>query len=319
MKTLRFALSVLLLLSVFSCNKNTSTNETKVAEASTGNSEKIGILLVNHGSHSETWRKMLKDIEVDVKDDILQNKAITDVRTAFMEYTEPSIATQMKKFDEEGFDRVVIVPIFLTISSHTSNDIPNIVGLANDPKVKANLKEEGIATYTPKARVTVTPLLDFPSVLKKNITRRAKALSDGSGEEGVALIAYGDEEFNQQWEEMVEDIGRYLKAQTGIGSISYGWCGHLVRYSSEPTKKAIEQILELEEKAIVIPVLVANDENFQGKIIQNGVNMIEDQSKVKYKQDAILPDANINKWVVNIVKETVNELTGKAESATAKK
>jgi hypothetical protein len=85
----------------------------------------------------------------------------------------------------------------------------------------------------------------------------------------------------------------------------------LVRYSSEPTKKAIDQILELEERAIVIPVLVANDEHFQGEIVQNGVDMVEDQSRVVYKQDAILPDANINIWVVKIVAETVAVINGK--------
>lgn len=312
MKFINAFLITLLSLMFFSCTIGEKKNQESEAVVTSTSGEKIGVLLVNHGSHSEGWRKMLKDIELDVKDDIMKSGDVTEVRTAFMEYTEPSIATQMKKFDEEKFDRVIVVPIFLTISSHTSNDIPNIVGLANDPKVKASLKEEGIATYTSKARVIVTPLLDFPTVLKKNITRRAKALSNGSGDEGVALIAYGDEEFNQQWEEMVEDIGRYLKAQTGIGSISYGWCGHLVRYSSEPTKKAIDQILELEERAIVIPVLVANDEHFQGEIIQNGVDMVEDQKRVVYKQDAILPDANINKWVVKIVAETVAEVKGNA-------
>ncbi|MDW7692920.1 CbiX/SirB N-terminal domain-containing protein [Flammeovirgaceae bacterium SG7u.111] len=311
MKILTLFTLTLSALLVFSCSgKKQDAEATTVA--ATPNGEKIGVLLVNHGSHSEGWRKMLKDIELDVKDDIMKSGDVADVRTAFMEYTEPSIATQMKAFDAEEYDRVIVVPIFLTISSHTSNDIPNIVGLANDPKVKASLKEEKIETYSSKARVTVTPLLDFPTVLKKNITRRAKALSNGSGDEGVALIAYGDAEFNQQWEEMVEDIGRYLKAQTGIGSISYGWCGHLVRYSSEPTKKAVEQILELEERAIVIPVLVANDEHFQGEIIQNGVDMIEDQKRVVYKQDAILPDENINNWVVKIVEETVADLKGDA-------
>ncbi len=300
--------ALLVLAGLVSCQ--TKQQKTEAVAAANASGEKIGVLLVNHGSHSEGWRQMLKDIELDVKGDIMKSGDINDVRTAYMEYTEPSIATQMKQFDKEGYDRVVVVPIFLTISSHTSNDIPNIVGLANDPKVKESLAEEGIETYSPIARVTITPLLDYPTVLKKNITRRAQALSNGSGDEGVALIAYGDADFNQQWEEMVEDIGRYLKAQTGIGSISYGWCGHLVRYSSEPTKKAIEQILALEERAIVIPVLVANDEHFQGEIIQNGVDMIEDQSKVVYKQDAILPDANINNWVIKIVEETVTDLKG---------
>lgn len=300
MKTISYIFIILFTLQA--CNTKTAESE------NSSKSSKIGVLLVNHGSHSKTWRQMLLDIENDVKGDIMADSVVSDVRTAFMEYNEPSIATQLKKYDEEGYDEVVIVPIFLTISSHTNSDIPNIVGLANNPDVQKQLAEEKIETYKAKARVTITPLLDFPSVLKKNITRRVEALSNGTGNEGVALIAYGDADFNQQWEEMIAEIGKYLKVQTGIGSISYGWCGHLVRYSSEPTKNAIEQILELEDRALVIPILVANDEHFQGEIIQNGVDMISDQNKVSYKQDAILPDPNINHWVKEITKETVKDI-----------
>ncbi len=303
MKSIYFALTMLML---WSCQ----TNPKKSTVEASVSSSKIGVLLVNHGSVSKNWRSMLLDVEKSVTADIKSDGRVSDVRTAFMEYTEPSIATQLKAFDAEGYDEVVIVPIFLTISSHTNSDIPNICGLANNPDVQKELAAEKIEVYRAKAKVTVAPLLDYPSVLKKNIARRVAALSDQSGDEGVALIAYGDASFNQQWEELVEDIGKYLKVQTGIGSISYGWCGHLVRYSSEPTKKAIEKVLELEKKAIVIPVLVANDEYFQGEIIQNGVNAIEQhEDRVAYKQDAILPDANINKWVVNITKEMVDKIS----------
>ncbi|GAA4845643.1 sirohydrochlorin chelatase [Algivirga pacifica] len=297
--------TLLVTMLLFSCSAEQQASK---GSANHSDQPKVGVLLVNHGSVSENWRNMLLDIEANVEDSIMASGVVSEVRTAFMEYTEPSIATQLKWFDQEGYDEVVIVPIFLTISSHTNKDIPTIAGIANNPDVKKQLESEKIETYKAKAKVTIAPLLDYPSVLKKNITRRVKALSDGSGNEGVALIAYGDAEFNQQWEEMVEDLGKYLKVQTGIGTISYGWCGHLVRYSSEPTKKAIEQVLELEDKAIVIPVLVANDEYFQGEIIQKGVDMIGDKDKVIYKQDAILPDPYINQWVIDIVKQTVEEV-----------
>ena len=67
----------------------------------------IGLLLVNHGSHSATWRQALLDLEARVRDAILAGGMIQGVRTAHMEYTEPSIATQMKAFDEGGFTDVI--------------------------------------------------------------------------------------------------------------------------------------------------------------------------------------------------------------------
>lgn len=290
----------ILSLSFFSCG-----NEGEEAKAGP-NGKKIGILLVNHGSVSENWRNMLLDMEDAVREDILANPNIQKVTTAFMEYTEPSIATRMKEFDEEGYDEVVVVPIFLTVSSHYSHDIPVILGQSADPKIQKELAAENIETYKPKANVTITPPLDYSTLLKKNVEKRVEDLSKDPDNEAVLLVAYGDADYNQQWEEMVDEIGKYLKIKTGHESIAYAWCGHLVGYSTEPTLKGIEQLHELEDNVIVIPILVANDAYFQNDIIQTACDMAE--GNVLYKQDAILPDNNLNEWVIDISNKTVEGL-----------
>lgn len=274
-------------------------------KAPTNGEKKVGILLVNHGSHSETWRNMLLDIEENVSKEILSYKGVSGIKTAFMEYNEPSIATQLKWFDDNGYTDVILVPIFLTVSSHYSHDIPVIAGLSSDPKIKESLAKEKIEVYKAKARVTITPPLDFTTLLKKNIARRVEALSKDSDNEAVLLVAYGDEQYNQQWEEMVSEIGKYLKVKTKHETVAYAWCGHIVHYSSDPTTEGIKKLMEFEDNVLVIPVLVANDEHFQGEIIQNGVDAAPNASKVRYKQDAILPDANLNQWVKDITKETL--------------
>ena len=271
--------------------------------------KKVGVLLVNHGSHSETWRTMLLDVENNVKADILNYEGVEEVRTAFMEYNEPSIATQLKWFDDNGYTDVILVPIFLTVSSHYSHDIPVIAGISSDPKIMESLEKEKIEVYKAKARVTITPPLDFTTLLKKNVARRVEALSKDPSNESVLLVAYGDEQYNQQWEEMVSEIGKYLKVKTKHEMIAYAWCGHIVHYSSEPTTQGIEKLMEFEDNVLVIPVLVANDEHFQGEIIQNGVDAAPmSATHVKYKQDAILPDANLDQWVRDITKETLKAI-----------
>lgn len=290
------ALSAILMLS--SCKDNS------VKKAENASEKKIGILLVNHGSHSKKWRDLLIDVETATKDSIMKNKNISGVKTAFMEYTEPSIASQMNSFEEEGYDEVVVVPIFLTVSSHYSHDIPVILGLQADEKIQASLKEEKIEIYKGKVRVTIAPPLDYSTILKKNIERRVKNLSKDADNEGVLLVAYGDAQYNQQWEEMVEEIGSYLQIKTGHSSIAYSWCGHLVNYSTQPTKDGIKKLHELEDTVIVIPVLVANDPYFQKDIIQVAVDEVENSANVVYIQDAILPDANLNKWVISISNKT---------------
>ncbi len=286
---------------ITACSENTQVNRQS-------SEKKIGVLLVNHGSHSEKWRNMLLDVESSVKDQIFKNQKISGVKTAFMEYNEPSIATQLKAFDEEVYDEVILVPIFLTVSSHYLHDIPVICGISSNPRTKESLAKEKIEVYKPKSKVTITPPLDYTTILKKNVERRVQALSKSAADEAVLLVAYGDSDYNQQWEEMVDEIGKYLKIKTGHESIAYAWCGHLVNYSIQPTKDGITKLFELEDKVIVVPLLVANDPYFQKDIIQKAVSEVENSSNVYYKQDAILPDKSLNQWVIDISNKSVEEI-----------
>lgn len=270
---------------------------------------KIGVLLVNHGSRQKAWRDMLVDVQNSVQDRLLALPRVKGVKTAFNEYTEPSVAAQMKAFDDEGYDEVIVLPLFLTIGGHTNSDIPNLIGLKNDPKALEALPKEGVPVYRPKARVTLLETIDSNEFLKANILRRTKALlKDGDGSKyGVTLAAYGDDKFNQQWEALMGEIGQHLKQNLGIDAINYAWSGHLVNYSIDPTRKAVNQILAQKQKDIVISVYVAYDHMFQKDVIGEGVRKSDRPQDVLYNEpEAILPDENLNNWVVDSVKDTLS-------------
>lgn len=290
----------------------TDTADTNKPFAADKQQKKIGLLLVNHGSRSETWRNALLDLEQRVTDTIIGSGKISGIKTAFMEYTEPSIATRLKEFDKEGYTDVIITPVFLTVSTHSFDDIPTIVGLKEDPGSMETMKIEHIERYTPKAKVSIAPLLDFTDVLQKNIAKRAAALSHNPADESLVLIAYGDLTYNKEWTDLLMKAGVYVQQQTGIHSYAYGWCGHVAHYSSDSTTVAIKRGLKDAKKAIVIPVLVAKDEMFQVKIIGDGIAKIPGaKEKVSYVADAILPDRNIENWVVSISLKQADELMSK--------
>lgn len=271
--------------------------------------QKTGLLLVNHGSHSATWRKALLDLEARVRDSILADKQIQGIKTAHMEYTEPSIATQMKAFDSEGFTDVIVVPIFLTVSPHSADDIPTILGQKAEASVIEELKKENIECYAPQARTHITPLLDFSNVLQKNVLRRAREMSQNSETEGLVLIGYGDATYDKEWGELFDNVAEYVKQNIGIREHRYGWCGHLVHYSPEETTKAVNAALETKDTAIVVPVLVAYDEMFQTNIIGRGIEKVEGfKERVLYQADAILPDPDIDDWVIRISAEYAGQL-----------
>lgn len=300
-KNMSIVCGVMLMIFLSSCNQSAS----KSAEQS---NKKIGVLLVNHGSRSETWRKALLDLEIDVRDSIMAGGVVKEVKTAFMEYTEPSIATRMKEFDKDSFTDVIIVPVFLTVSSHSFDDIPTIIGQKENPESIESLKLESIERYTPKAKTYITPLLDFTDILQKNIQRRFASLTKDATKEGLVMIAYGDATYNAEWSTLLDKVGAYVKEQSGVTDYSYGWCGHLVHYNSDSTTEAIKAVLKKKETAVVIPVLVAHDEMFQIKIIGDGIAKVPDtKTKVTYKPDAILPDPNVSNWVISAVAKELQQ------------
>jgi hypothetical protein len=279
--------------------------------------KKIGVLLVNHGSRSATWRKSLLDLEASVRPALLTNQSIQGIKTAFMEYTEPSIATRVKEFDREGFTDLVIVPVFLTVSSHTFDDIPTMLGQKTDPHSLELLKIEKIERYQPKANTVLTPNLDFTSLLKENVLRRVKSLATAPAEEGLVLIAYGDATYEREWSALLNDVGEHVKKETGIDTHSYGWCGHVAHYDPAKTTTAIAKVLETKQRAVVIPVLVAHDEMFQIKIIGDGIAKVpENKARVIYRPDSILPDPNVEKWVIDITAQYVAKIQARQGLAT---
>lgn len=279
---------------------------------------KTGVLLVSHGSRSAAWRRMLFEFHETAEPRLRKLPSVAGVKSAFMEYTEPSIASQLKAFDAEGYNHVILVPLLLTVSTHSFDDIPTIIGAKEDAHSLAAMEAEGIERYAPRAQVTITPLLDFSDLLKENLPRRVKALSRTPADEGVVLVAYGDETYAEEWEEFFAALGESVCERTGVSTATHCWCGHVVRYSREPTKEAIRRILANCDRAIVIPVLVARDEIFQDQLIGKAIEEFAADdpamaARIAYVPDAILPDAKLTDWVVEITRQTCASLSaGKA-------
>lgn len=269
-----------------------------------------GVLLVSHGSHSPSWRHMLLDVHRDVADDLLALEGVGEVRSAFMEYTEPSIATQLRAFDAAGVGEVIVVPLLLTISDHSFDDIPVICGQREDADKAAELAEEHIEIYKPEARLTFAPLLDFTDLVEKNLARRLEhavgspeALDASGVSTGLVLVGYGSADFDDQWHEFFAKIDRYAESELGIDSSVHAWCGHLVEYSRQPTLDQLEAQLAKHDRVVLVPIFVAYDEMFHQKIMGRAAERCSDPARVIYTDDAILPEPTVAAWIVRITGE----------------
>ncbi len=286
----------------------TSPEETQIAAATSiapgADAGGTAVLLVNHGSHSPGWRRMLLDVHAEVAAEVLELPGVGQVRTAFMEYSEPSIASQLRACDASGVEDVLVVPLLLTISDHSFDDIPTICGVAADPDRVAQLAEEKIEVHRPRAEVRFAPLLDFSDLVKANLARRIRAIvgrreAEAAPRDGLVLVGYGSAEFEDEWNRFFSETRLFAESELGIAASAHAWCGHIVRYRRQPIVDAIDAVLERAERVIVVPLLVAYDPMFQDRIIGRAVDRCAAPERVLYRRDAILPEPAVGRWVVD--------------------
>jgi len=82
---------------------------------------KVGVLLAAHGSKSSEWKQMLETLADEVREPIMQGSNVAGVRLAYISEADPNIASQMRAFDEEGYDEVIVVPLVIAVESQRTN------------------------------------------------------------------------------------------------------------------------------------------------------------------------------------------------------
>ena len=271
----------------------------------------VGVLLIAHGSDDSQWTGQVETLTAEVREEILASLPIEDVRLAYIDIAKPNIASQMRAYDDAGYDEVIVVPVMIAVESTRANAyMQYLVGVRSDAGQMKQLEKEGFEVYYPLARISVTPALNEGNALKKNVLRRVEALQgDDSGDDmGVLLVGYGDQAYGQQMQEIMEGIGRYLKIKSEIDTVGYAFAGDLVDYSGEPVVKAIHEILDLEEEVLVVPVLLGVDKMLQVNTIAAAVNAIPTSSRLRYIPDAVLPEPKVNQYIVKVVREGVERI-----------
>ena len=91
--------------------------------------KKTGILLLSHGSRLDDGEEVIKAY----KEMYAEEFPDMPVEYGFMELCGPSITESINKLvDENGLERLVIVPVFIAPGMHTTHDIPHILGFLDE-------------------------------------------------------------------------------------------------------------------------------------------------------------------------------------------
>ena len=92
--------------------------------------EKIGILALGHGSTLPYNKEMI----TGVANLIAEKYENTVVRIGFMNMNSPDMDEGLKAFEGTGVCTIVAVPIFLAHGVHTTEDIPQILGISREDR-----------------------------------------------------------------------------------------------------------------------------------------------------------------------------------------
>jgi sirohydrochlorin cobalto/nickelchelatase len=87
---------------------------------------KIGVLLVGHGSRLPYGKDVVSQLA-----EIYRQESEYSVEIGFMNMSKPSIPAAINKLARIGVDKIVVIPVFLAHGIHTTQDIPQILGLNN--------------------------------------------------------------------------------------------------------------------------------------------------------------------------------------------
>jgi sirohydrochlorin ferrochelatase len=136
--------------------------------------EKLGVILVDHGSRREESNALL----LDVVRQFAESSGMPIVEPAHMELAEPSIATAFGNCIRRGAKTVVVFPYFLLPGRHWDQDIPRLAAEA--------------ARQHPGVRYLVTAPFGLHPLMAKVIEQRIEhCLSHTQGDADACELCAG--------------------------------------------------------------------------------------------------------------------------------
>lgn len=80
-------------------------------------------MLFGHGSRDPLWHGPMQAVQAC----ILNREPLALVECAYLELTQPDLATATARLVAVGVQRITVVPMFLGIGKHAREDLPSLV------------------------------------------------------------------------------------------------------------------------------------------------------------------------------------------------
>ncbi len=85
--------------------------------------ENTALILFAHGARDPEWANPMRRVRAA----ILEDAPTARVELAFLEFMSPDLEACAAALAEEGFARIVVVPMFIAQGGHLKNDVPRLM------------------------------------------------------------------------------------------------------------------------------------------------------------------------------------------------
>jgi len=266
------------------------------------------LVIAAHGSREPGWCERVHEFAAHVAESPGVGVAFASVRAAFLEIATPSIATKVRYLLDSGAPRVLVAPLFLTVSTHLGEDLPGVLGKPVPPHVAARLRAQGQLLLPHGLPVDLLDLGSIAEILSANVERRLSLRTQEQAHEAIVLCAHGSSIHHGAWEALMKKV-RMRLMRAGFGYAIHAYVGHGVGMSPKPTTNAILRARSMAgiRRVHVIPLLIGPG-RLQRDVISAACQQAYDvrpDAEILYAFDAILPDGDLAAHVAATALEAI--------------
>ena len=262
-------------------------------------SARTALVVVAHGSPSEEWNRCVLDLEARL--DALNLPGIDYRRVALMEFNQPNIASVIRDCEREGVDTVFVLPLFISPSGHSEDDIPNILGLKYSPSVHAELVAEGTEFVRTKMQIVVGPTLMDSGVIEKAMLERVRALSTDPQKEAVLFLAHGDAGRIGFWKHILRNC------ETAVREAGFDYVDNALVGMGQNFAKDVQPLIDgasaVKERILVQGIYLVSGVGSMARMF--GMDRQAAANNIAYGEKGILPESmdDVLAWIENTVSE----------------
>lgn len=247
---------------------------------------KTGLLVLAHGSSNPDWVRLVEQAVANVT-------FAGPMEIGFLEMVEArSIPVALQSMEEQGVERIIVVPLFVSSGSTHIEELRTLLGVAEESLVSPD-----VTSLEVNAEIQFTAPMDDHPLIMELVHERVMELSTDPAEEVVVLVGHGSDlpGFRETWEQGLKQCAQHLLEQNAFAGAT---CAMTMDKHELRQRVAF---LCTEYRVLVMPMFLSEG-YFTRKVIPS---RIEGLSNVNYSGRAFLPSPLIARWIEAMVAESI--------------